>query len=208
MAEQVYHKHISCPIHCCKIHGCKYGYEDCPVLTGQINGLTGDCEMCNLEREGYYDDCIYPFSRSPKLRRHPELARKSAGQKTILQKSPGKIYVGQGCVEAGVWELKDGRYVTKMYRCSQECSKDKPFPTTDYIDGVNDHYEDGYVLLVDENTLIEVPNDLDPQKLNPNFLTEDGDFIAFDPDFALEGSRIKFWEVEETKDWGVPAEDL
>lgn len=48
-------KHISCSTHCCQIHGCKYSYDDCPVATKEIEGMTGQCEMCGLEEEGYYD---------------------------------------------------------------------------------------------------------------------------------------------------------
>jgi hypothetical protein len=29
-------KHRSCASHCCVIRGCKYGYEDCPVVNGEV----------------------------------------------------------------------------------------------------------------------------------------------------------------------------
>jgi hypothetical protein len=29
-------KHEACRTHCCIIHGCKYGHEDCPVIIGKI----------------------------------------------------------------------------------------------------------------------------------------------------------------------------
>lgn len=29
-------KHESCASHCCKRHGCKYGYEDSPVVNGEV----------------------------------------------------------------------------------------------------------------------------------------------------------------------------
>jgi hypothetical protein len=48
-------KHRSCASHCCQVHGCKYGYDDCPVATKQIKGMTGSCETCGLTLEGYYD---------------------------------------------------------------------------------------------------------------------------------------------------------
>lgn len=44
---------ICCPSHCCLEHGCKYGYEDCPVATGKVK-QQGLCENCGLESEGYY----------------------------------------------------------------------------------------------------------------------------------------------------------
>ena len=33
--------------HCCKVHGCKYGYEYCPVFNGLENGIA--CEQCDNE---------------------------------------------------------------------------------------------------------------------------------------------------------------
>ena len=38
--------------HCCKKHGCKYGYEDCPVELG----LTKQDYAC--EHSDYMDDCL------------------------------------------------------------------------------------------------------------------------------------------------------
>jgi len=35
--------------HCCPIHGCKYGDEDCPVVMGLEQGL--GCESCDYERD-------------------------------------------------------------------------------------------------------------------------------------------------------------
>lgn len=29
-------EHKSCPSHCCTLHGCKYGYDDCPVVLGTV----------------------------------------------------------------------------------------------------------------------------------------------------------------------------
>ena len=41
--------------HCCKWHGCKYGDENCPVVTGQVE-QTYLCELCDedIENEEYY----------------------------------------------------------------------------------------------------------------------------------------------------------
>ncbi len=45
--------HISCPSHCCQQHGCKYGYDDCPVVLGESKGVT--CEDCyrDEQEKGY-----------------------------------------------------------------------------------------------------------------------------------------------------------
>jgi len=55
-AEKLAKNHICCPSHCCQIHGCKYGMDDCPVETKKITGMTGCCEQCGLEQSGYYGD--------------------------------------------------------------------------------------------------------------------------------------------------------
>lgn len=46
-----YGVHIS---HCCKWHGCKYGDDDCPVVTGKVEQkyLCGDCYE-DLDYEPY-----------------------------------------------------------------------------------------------------------------------------------------------------------
>jgi hypothetical protein len=43
---------ICCETHCCVVHGCKYGEEDCPVVSGTIKQKYL-CERCN--DEGYQD---------------------------------------------------------------------------------------------------------------------------------------------------------
>jgi hypothetical protein len=45
--ELLVKKHPCCPSHCCAYHGCKYGYDDCPVQCGQIR-QEGLCERCSL----------------------------------------------------------------------------------------------------------------------------------------------------------------
>jgi hypothetical protein len=49
--------HICCQSHCCIKHGCKYGYDDCPVETGKVK-QDGPCEECGLGKEGYYGERI------------------------------------------------------------------------------------------------------------------------------------------------------
>lgn len=38
-------RYVSCPSHCCSAHGCKYGYEGCPVVAGQV-AQDHPCEQC------------------------------------------------------------------------------------------------------------------------------------------------------------------
>lgn len=49
-------KHTCCPSHCCARHGCKYGYEDCPVCLGLDPGIR--CESCDYEAEDRARDVI------------------------------------------------------------------------------------------------------------------------------------------------------
>jgi hypothetical protein len=52
MSDRVYN---CCPTHCCIEHGCKYGYEGCPVANGIVKQAY-PCESCGLETEGYYGE--------------------------------------------------------------------------------------------------------------------------------------------------------
>ena len=37
--------------HCCKVCGCKYGDDDCPVVAGRVPGLSPeDCEGCQFDK--------------------------------------------------------------------------------------------------------------------------------------------------------------
>ncbi len=51
-------EHRCCPTHCCIEHGCKYGYEDCPVVLGEVKQAY-PCETCGLQTEGYYGEPEY-----------------------------------------------------------------------------------------------------------------------------------------------------
>ena len=43
--------------HCCIIHGCKYGREDCPVVNGEVQQKYL-CEDCDREHIKSVDDLI------------------------------------------------------------------------------------------------------------------------------------------------------
>lgn len=46
--------HKACPSHCCPIHGCKYGYADCPVKAREVSPTyppDNGCERCQDDRE-------------------------------------------------------------------------------------------------------------------------------------------------------------
>lgn len=49
MNKEKYGVHIA---HCCYIHGCKYGDEDCPVVSGEV-AQKYPCYDCNEEIEPY-----------------------------------------------------------------------------------------------------------------------------------------------------------
>lgn len=43
--------------HCCSVHGCKYGDEDCPVSIGLTGGVR--CESCDYNYDDYNDQAKY-----------------------------------------------------------------------------------------------------------------------------------------------------
>ena len=45
--------------HCCKWHGCKYGNDDCPVVTGKIDQKYL-CEWCDVDlaNEEYHKEVL------------------------------------------------------------------------------------------------------------------------------------------------------
>lgn len=47
---------LACSTHCCKNHGCKYGYADCPVETG-VEPQQYLCEYCTwaLQEEEVFE---------------------------------------------------------------------------------------------------------------------------------------------------------
>ena len=47
IVESLPNKHRACRTHCCVLHGCKYGHEDCPV-TNAIIKQEYLCEYCGL----------------------------------------------------------------------------------------------------------------------------------------------------------------
>lgn len=38
-------EHKACQSHCCARHGCKYSYDDCPVVEQRLE-QSGPCEFC------------------------------------------------------------------------------------------------------------------------------------------------------------------
>jgi hypothetical protein len=45
--EDLTSKHRACRTHCCIIHGCKYGHDDCPVVLGFVK-QEYLCESCTF----------------------------------------------------------------------------------------------------------------------------------------------------------------
>jgi hypothetical protein len=57
MDKNKYGVHAS---HCCIEHGCKYGDEDCPVVSGEIKQKYL-CEYCDYDGIKSLDELYYPF---------------------------------------------------------------------------------------------------------------------------------------------------
>lgn len=51
-------KHRACETHCCILHGCKYGYDDCPVVLGEVKQQYL-CEDCSDEINFSYSGKVY-----------------------------------------------------------------------------------------------------------------------------------------------------
>lgn len=56
--------HPACSSHCCILHGCKYGYEDCPVVTG-VEKQEFLCERCSEDGLDSLDDLSPTVKRCP-----------------------------------------------------------------------------------------------------------------------------------------------
>lgn len=59
--------------HCCKIHGCKYGDPNCPVVSGEVE-QEYLCEYCynDLEDESYLKQRLEDVESVKELRRRLE----------------------------------------------------------------------------------------------------------------------------------------
>jgi hypothetical protein len=78
------------PSHCCPKHGCKYGYDDCPVVAGAVQPTypnNNGCEMC-VERDDPID---------------AEIARLQA-ENEALRKLAEHL---RSCRDCGEWDVKD-----------------------------------------------------------------------------------------------------
>lgn len=53
--------------HCCSTHGCKYGDDDCPVMSGVVTQLY-ECEICSENRE-FYKDCPFCAAKDAEIER-------------------------------------------------------------------------------------------------------------------------------------------
>jgi hypothetical protein len=69
----------SCPSHCCPKHGCKYGYDDCPVVLGTAQPTypnNNGCEMCEWKD---------PYAEIERLQAENEALRKDARRYAFLR---------------------------------------------------------------------------------------------------------------------------
>ncbi len=53
--------------HCCTIHGCKYGDDDCPVVVLQTEAQEHPCQDCHWQSEQGFLEGDEPLSRGPEL---------------------------------------------------------------------------------------------------------------------------------------------
>lgn len=74
--------------HCCINHGCKYGYEDCPVTLGILNQKY-PCEICA------FDKSDFPF--------HPNERRESLDR--IIERHSMSKSIDWTKMGEEIWEL-------------------------------------------------------------------------------------------------------
>lgn len=58
--------------HCCSIHGCKYGDDDCPVATGKTHGIK--CEDCFSDEERLKSDPSWSKLKAYLIEQNDKLA--------------------------------------------------------------------------------------------------------------------------------------
>lgn len=67
--------HKSCPSHCCKEHGCKYGYDDCPVVLGTAPQEYRQecCDMHDYIMREHYEAVVADLTHIGKINLAAEL---------------------------------------------------------------------------------------------------------------------------------------
>ena len=84
-------EHRCCPSHCCidPSHGCKYSYEDCPVVLGVIK-QTGLCEYCydnidegemTKQEQREHIDALWETKHNPRILNECETFMAELGKK-------------------------------------------------------------------------------------------------------------------------------
>jgi hypothetical protein len=70
--EEEHNKHRCCPTHCCRLHGCKYGYDDCPVANGTVRQeyLCYNCGSDGLESFEELDALFELQGMNPELKKN------------------------------------------------------------------------------------------------------------------------------------------
>jgi hypothetical protein len=83
--------------HCCKVHGCKYGDEDCPVITGVIQQSYA-CEL-----GGFMGEECFPKEKV-------EITRVE-----VIHALIGRVYVHWGDQSKVTYELQDEGRTLKVF---------------------------------------------------------------------------------------------
>lgn len=68
-AEPVQDRHRACPTHCCPVHGCKYGHDDCPVAAGAVQPVyprNNGCESCADDALAQQTEPVEPVAQQAK----------------------------------------------------------------------------------------------------------------------------------------------
>ncbi len=93
--------------HCCIVHGCKYGEEDCDVANGREKQAYG-CEQCGLEAEGYYGHKKPPsWQKEWVLRERKEAPAESTGGDNDSISNTAANLAAEALLSAGIIRERD-----------------------------------------------------------------------------------------------------
>lgn len=94
---------LSCPSHCCLRHGCKYGYDDCPVVL-KVARQQYPCEHCpelkEVETELAELEAELRFQRELRNVRPPDMRCGSCGERLVPKQG---TYVFGAFRDEGQW---------------------------------------------------------------------------------------------------------
>jgi len=88
--------------HCCPIHGCKYGDENCPVVLKLTEKYSDHCEMCDWDYED--PDCINLLQAFIKSKKQDDIITWGLMSALIDEFKNDMITVREQGIQDGWWK--------------------------------------------------------------------------------------------------------